>query len=93
VLADRNAARRRRRMRHLMGVVMKKDFSTLKTVGSDTKWKIDEEELWAIPSSHWALMVLKDSKDRRAGESAKKMAERLRRETILSVAQQRWLRR
>ncbi len=92
LIADANRRRKSTRIRHIAGVAMKKDFSVRTKTrrrgvhlpsGYDIKWKIDPTRLAKMPADHWSLDVLRYSPDRKAGESTKKLALRLRRETLL----------
>jgi hypothetical protein len=87
------SSRRRaaQRMRQLVGVAIKKDYSreAPKTTRSglpvDYQWVVDDELLGKMPDSSWQLTVLK-MLPRTEEETGRDVAARLRRETLLQRA-------
>jgi hypothetical protein len=86
VLNDPDENRRLRRLRHLAGVAMKKDFSEIveeKTSPDGNwqvyaKWRIEPERLRVLPANHWSLAVLRELEPR---EDPYALAEDIRRES------------
>jgi len=84
---DRNRAAAR--MRFLVGVALKKDYSDGREIRNsrgmlvDYKWRIDRAKLEATPSDAWSVQLLGRAPDRQPGETGKDVAVRLWRETLL----------
>ncbi len=89
ILKDTNKRRRAGRMRHLLGVSMKMSYSRIVREQSGEvphKWMIDPMLLSKKSVKDWELRVLSVSPERRSHESAKEVALRLHRETLLAKA-------
>lgn len=89
VLQDRDKGRRSHRVRHILGVSMKKDFSTIVPEPSGEvphRWKIDPALLEKKSAKDWELRVLAVSPERLPDESGRDVALRLHRETLLAKA-------
>jgi hypothetical protein len=90
VLEDTDERHRSHRVRHLAGVAMKRDFSKIvpeKSGEVPHKWKIDPGILATTPEpDHWGLQILGVYPGREPGETPKKVALRLHRETLLARA-------
>jgi hypothetical protein len=75
------------RMRFMVGVIFKKEFSDGSPVRNrrgellDYKWSINPVLLETTPTNAWSILLR--SPDRKAGESGKDVALRLSRETLL----------
>ncbi len=75
-------------MRHLVGVVLKKEYSDEKPKSNskgevDFKWKINNAKLESMPDEAWQFQLLGEAPDRLPGETGKQIAARLHRETLL----------
>jgi hypothetical protein len=71
------------RLRHVVGVVMKKDFSDEQQVRKggkviDVKWVINPEKLAAMPDDAWQLQVLMAGDPKRAREIAQNLKHEMR---------------
>ncbi|SDI38519.1 hypothetical protein SAMN04487926_11614 [Paraburkholderia steynii] len=87
---DRRSARTR--MRQVLGVAVKKEYSReipqYNRSGTliDYQWEIDEAQLDSMPDSAWQLTLLQMVAGQPIGESGREVALRLRRETLLQRA-------
>jgi hypothetical protein len=89
IVKDANKRRRSHRMRHLLGVAMKMKYSRIVSEQSGEvphKWMIDPALLSKRSTEDWELRALWVSPERRTSESAKDVALRLHRETLLAKA-------
>ena len=84
---DRNRAAAR--MRHVVGVVVKKDYSDVREVRDargrlvDVKWEINVKKLTAMPDSAWQLRLLAGAEAQPSAKYARAIALDLARETLL----------
>jgi hypothetical protein len=80
------------RMRYLLGVAIKKQFSDERRITDskgnivDVKWRINPSKLAAMPNDSWQIQLLKLAPDRRPRESGKQVAKRLKREVVIANA-------
>src|SRR6202035_5821292 len=89
-----DAERRRAtaRMRQLVGVALKKDYSDGKKITTksgalvDYKWTINDARLNKMPEDAWQFKILEMAPIRLKNETGKEIAARLRRETLLQRA-------
>jgi len=89
LVRDADRKRSAARMRHIVGVALKKEYSDEEEIRNskgqliDYKWHINAAKLEALPDTAWQIQLLSSGPARLSGETGKQVAARLRRETLL----------